>query len=143
MIKAQQKIRDAIDGLPTVPEVELALYATEYGGDKLYDIKGKYIKTIQTALHALEALCGDGGWKPIETAPSYDFRETGAQDYQIKAVCGDRVIKTLGHFKEDGFYLQDGGELSHSFTPILWMPLPGNNPAHAIAQQFMGGDDGE
>lgn len=84
----------------------------------------KHIEIVRTALK--EQAKSKCEWQPIDTAPSYEFGNENTEDYVIRAIGCDtgRVINAIGHFKEDGFYLQEGGELSYAFTPTHWMPLP-------------------
>lgn len=58
-------------------------------------------------------------WQPIESSPK------GDDFFLVRAVFFDasHYIHIVGRFEDDGFYLEDGSELSYSYTPTYWMPL--------------------
>ena len=57
-------------------------------------------------------------WQPIETAPKN-------VNYLIRATHDSTgaVVHVAGRFKEDGFYCEDGGELSFNYTPTHWTAI--------------------
>jgi hypothetical protein len=74
---------------------------------------------------ALAALHGQGeGWLDIETAPK------GKTDFiaRCRHYKNGTFIHVVGHFEEDGFYMEDGSELSYNYTPVKWAPLPAGQP---------------
>ena len=63
-----------------------------------------------------------GKWYDIETAPKEEYGPVflvRAKHYSL-----ERVIHVIGHFGYDGFYMEDGSELSYNYNLTHWMPLP-------------------
>lgn len=60
------------------------------------------------------------GWRPMETAPK------GEVDFILKCrhCKSGKEIHVVGHFEEDGFYMEDRSELSFNWTPVGWSYLP-------------------
>jgi len=60
-------------------------------------------------------------WRSIESAP-----EDGT-DFLVWCTFFENKfppVVVAGKFGDDGFYCQDGGELSYNWNPIYWQPLP-------------------
>ncbi len=107
------KAREAIRWLNTKPNAPK--HFTKAGNEVCRE-------TIRKALEMLDKVESGtayyGEWLPIESAP----KET-LIFIKAKGCDSGRLIYGVGSFEQDGFYFQDGGELSNAFSVIEWTPL--------------------